>query len=191
MSEAEVDSEDVYRAVLRLAFRDGEVGGEEMDWLRRMAELLDIGKADRKRIQADIRFQSRMEQLGGDDEPADVFRDVCKKAWRNAALGAAEVEALEDLARAFGFDRARAEGILAGTAPSGATVPDLPDVEGEGRPDSPAPPAAAAAPASEAKPEAEVGAEEAVAPPEGGGLPVTEALVVLAVLAAVAAVFVL
>jgi hypothetical protein len=190
VSQGEVGSEDVYRAVLRLAYRDGTVGGEEMDWLRRMAELLEIDKDLRKEIQKDIRYQSRMEQLGDiEDEPADVFRDVCERAWKNDQLGPDEVEAIEDLARAFGFARARAEGILAGTAPAGATVPDLANMEGAGLPASTGP--APAAPTKEDAPEANADAKAAAPEAEGGGFPVVETLVVLAVLGGVAAIFVL
>lgn len=185
MSDGEVDGEDVYRAVLRLAFRDGSVEGEEMDWLRRMAGLLEIPKDDRKRIQADIRYESKMGRLAkGDDEPSDVFRKVCTKGWKNAQLGAAELEAIEDLARAFGLDRARAEGILAGTAPAGATVPDLENIDGAGRAE-PTPPAPSSHAATAEKP------LNAAPPEEGGGFPVVEALVVTAVLAGVAGMLVL
>jgi hypothetical protein len=194
VSQGEVGGEDVYRAVLRLAYRDGTVGGEEMDWLRRMAELLEIEKDARKEIQKDIRYQSRMEQLEDiDDEPADVFRDVCERAWKNDQLGPDEVEAIEDLARAFGFARARAEGILAGTAPAGAAVPDLANMEGEGLPAStgPAPSSPAKEGATEASAEASANAKAATPEAEGGGFPVVETLVVLAVLGGVAAIFVL
>ena len=190
MSNVEVDGEDVYRAVLRLAYRDGSVEGEEMDWLRRSAELLEIGKKDRQRIQGDVRHQSRMGQLPEDEaEPTDIYRRFCVKAWRNDQIGSAEVEALEDLARAFGFDRALAEGILAGTASPGATVPDLVDIEGEGRPDSPPP--GVAAPTTGSKSSKAEAASDATPAADGPGFPVVEVLVVAAVVAGVAAMVVL
>lgn len=177
--DTELDAEHIYRAILALAFRDREVSGEEMDWLRRSAELLDLSEADRQRVQSDVRYQSRMGQLAGNDHPPDIFRRCCLKAWRSRDLGVEEVEALEDLARAFGMDRAEAERTLATTAPPGAKVPDLVHIEGEGRPGSPT--HGAVAPGAGSGPEAAAAVQE-----EGSSFPVVEVVVVLATLGGVA-----